>query len=73
MFNAHNLDQKNPCNIDDHDENYGEIQPEVVTEDHGDELSIVQMVSAPIDIITKLTINVEVEDEISTNMEVKPL
>ncbi|KAH1130231.1 hypothetical protein J1N35_001609 [Gossypium stocksii] len=71
MCDAHNSDHKNPCIIDDHDENYGEIHPELVTKDDGDELNIAEMVFDPIDIITKLTIKLEVRDELTTNMELK--
>ncbi|KAH1072865.1 hypothetical protein J1N35_025193 [Gossypium stocksii] len=73
MYDAHNLDQDNPCIIDDHGDNYGEIQLELLTEDHGDELNIVEMIFDPIDIVAELTIKVEVEDELTTKMELKPI
>ncbi|KAH1039589.1 hypothetical protein J1N35_041332 [Gossypium stocksii] len=63
MLDAHNLDQKNPCIINDHDENY----------DHKDELNIVETVSDPIDIAPELTVKVEVEGELTTNMELKQI
>ncbi|KAK5833589.1 hypothetical protein PVK06_017437 [Gossypium arboreum] len=44
MFDTHNLDQENPCIIDDHDKSYAE-----------------------------LTVKVKVEDELTTNMELKPI
>ncbi|KAK5775162.1 hypothetical protein PVK06_043031 [Gossypium arboreum] len=59
MSDAHNLDQENPCIIDDHGENYGEIQLVLITEYHGDELNIVETVSNPIDIVVELTVKVE--------------
>ncbi|KAK5770957.1 hypothetical protein PVK06_047121 [Gossypium arboreum] len=73
MSEACNLDQKNPCIIDDHDENYGEIQPELVTEELEEELDIVEMVSDPTDIVTYITVKVEVIDELTINMELKPI
>ncbi|KAK5785136.1 hypothetical protein PVK06_039688 [Gossypium arboreum] len=59
--------------IDDYDENYGEIQPELVTEDDGDELIIVETVSDPISIAAELTVKVQVEDKLTTNIELKPI
>ncbi|KAK5771138.1 hypothetical protein PVK06_047313 [Gossypium arboreum] len=60
-----------PCTTNDHDENYGEIQLELVIENHRDELDIVETVSDLIDIVVELTINTEVKDELTTNMEPK--
>ncbi|KAK5770930.1 hypothetical protein PVK06_047094 [Gossypium arboreum] len=73
MSNTHNLDQENPCIINDHDENYGEIQLKIVTEDHRDELNIVEAVSDPINIAAELIVKVEVEAKLTTNMELKPI
>ncbi|KAK5771890.1 hypothetical protein PVK06_048145 [Gossypium arboreum] len=49
MPDVHNLDHENPYTIDDHDEIYGEIQLELVTDDHVDELDIIEMITDPID------------------------
>ncbi|KAH1082611.1 hypothetical protein J1N35_022372 [Gossypium stocksii] len=43
MSDIHNSDHENPFTIDDHDEIYGEIQSELVMEDHVDKLNIVEM------------------------------
>ncbi|KAK5819610.1 hypothetical protein PVK06_024626 [Gossypium arboreum] len=50
---------------------HGEIQPELVTEDHGDELNTVETNSDPIDIVIDLTIKVDVKDKLTSNMELK--
>ncbi|KAH1031549.1 hypothetical protein J1N35_043723 [Gossypium stocksii] len=67
MSDTHNLDHENLGIIDDH----GKIQPELVTEDHWDELNIVEMVSNLIDVATDLPMKEEVRDELTTNMELK--
>ncbi|KAH1073260.1 hypothetical protein J1N35_025588 [Gossypium stocksii] len=69
MSDTHNSDHENPCTINDYDE----IQSKLVTEDHGGELNIVEMVFDSIDIIEELSIKVEVMDEVTTNMELKPI
>ncbi|KAK5842776.1 hypothetical protein PVK06_005167 [Gossypium arboreum] len=71
MFDVHNSDHENPSIIDGHDKIDGEIQPEFVTEDHGDELNTVELVSDSIDIAVELTVKVEMENELTTNMELK--
>ncbi|KAH1039103.1 hypothetical protein J1N35_040846 [Gossypium stocksii] len=69
MSDAHNSGHENPCITDDHE--YGGIHTELVTEDHGNELNIVELLSDPIYIAARLTIKVEVEDEETTNVELK--
>ncbi|KAH1122168.1 hypothetical protein J1N35_005328 [Gossypium stocksii] len=71
MYDVHNSVHENPCTINDHDEIYDEIQSELVTEDHVDELDIVEMVSDLIDMATKVTVNVKVNNELTTNIEPK--
>ncbi|KAA3487291.1 integrase [Gossypium australe] len=71
MSDVHNSDHKNPCTIDNHDEIYGEIQSELVTKDHVDELDIIETISDPIDMAVEVTVNLEVKDELTTNMEPK--
>ncbi|KAH1121988.1 hypothetical protein J1N35_005148 [Gossypium stocksii] len=73
MFGTHNLDQENPCIIDDHNENYCEIQPEFVTKDYVKEFNIGQVVFDPTDIATDITIKVEVIDELTIIMDLKPI
>ncbi|KAK5842289.1 hypothetical protein PVK06_004625 [Gossypium arboreum] len=70
---VHNLDHENPCTIDDHNEINGEIQLELVTEDHEDELNIVEPISNRIYIVVELTINLEVKDELTTNIQPKSI
>ncbi|KAK5836026.1 hypothetical protein PVK06_011765 [Gossypium arboreum] len=65
MFEAHNSDHEKIGIIDDHDEIHGKIQPELVTEDHKDELNIVET--------SRYTVKVEVRDELNINMELKPI
>ncbi|KAK5812002.1 hypothetical protein PVK06_027396 [Gossypium arboreum] len=71
MSDVCNSDHENLCTIIDHDEIYGEIHPELVIENHVDELNIVETVSDPIDIAIELILNVEEKDELTTNMEPK--
>ncbi|KAH1054895.1 hypothetical protein J1N35_032960 [Gossypium stocksii] len=73
MPSASYFGHQNLCIIDDHDENYGEIQPELVIKDHEEESCIVELVSDPTDIATNLTVKVEVTDELTTNVELKPI
>ncbi|KAH1083400.1 hypothetical protein J1N35_023161 [Gossypium stocksii] len=73
IYDIYNSDHENLCIINDHNKNYGEIQPELVTEDHGNELNVVEIVCDPIDITAKLTIKVEVEDQLTTNIELEPM
>ncbi|KAH1038762.1 hypothetical protein J1N35_040505 [Gossypium stocksii] len=71
MSYVHNSDHENPRIIDNHDEIHGEIQHDLVTDDHGDEFNIVEMLSDQINVIVDLTVKVEVNDELTINMKLQ--
>ncbi|KAH1063868.1 hypothetical protein J1N35_028855 [Gossypium stocksii] len=60
MSGVHDLDHESHCTIDNHDEIHGKIQPELATEDHGDELNIVETNSDQINIVANLIVKMEV-------------
>ncbi|KAK5836228.1 hypothetical protein PVK06_011998 [Gossypium arboreum] len=70
--NFHNFDHEDPYTIIHHDKINGEIQRELEPGDHGDKLNLVEAVSNPFDIATDVTVDVEVKDNLTTDIELQP-